>query len=205
MMRRFPRAKCFQPTLPVRGATPRFCVELLAHGISIHAPRAGSDFHDADYIKVTINFNPRSPCGERQRTAEELTHVNDFNPRSPCGERPKCVCLMQCRKYFNPRSPCGERQVDADALAEAQKISIHAPRAGSDYAKAKKIQRLINFNPRSPCGERPSKRTRKKQRCKFQSTLPVRGATEEVAELERAAADFNPRSPCGERQKLYQQ
>ena len=57
----------FQSTLPVWGATlvwqhwEEFC------GISIHAPRVGSDPEAlADFIK-DLDFNPRSPCGERQR------------------------------------------------------------------------------------------------------------------------------------------
>ena len=38
---------------------------------------------------VSVNFYPRSPCGERR--VEEVsgdTWARDFYPRSPCGERP---------------------------------------------------------------------------------------------------------------------
>ena len=79
------------------------------------------------------NFNPRSPCGERQPLrgtwewilrfqstlplwgATLLTHSSEteasyFNPRSPCGERPELQNILYTLKYdFNPRSPCGER------------------------------------------------------------------------------------------------
>ena len=34
-------------------------------------------------------------------------------------------------------------------------ISIHAPRAGSDYIFVASTEYSFNFNPRSPCGERP--------------------------------------------------
>ena len=34
--------------------------------ISIHAPRAGSDVFPKRWIHEAINFNPRSPCGERR-------------------------------------------------------------------------------------------------------------------------------------------
>ena len=56
--------------------------------ISIHAPRAGSDFGEIGILDKPVNFNPRSPCGERQgwRQKHWLTRKN-FNPRSPCGER----------------------------------------------------------------------------------------------------------------------
>ena len=36
------------------------------HEISIHAPRMGSDFSGFFIWFVGINFNPRSPDGERQ-------------------------------------------------------------------------------------------------------------------------------------------
>ena len=37
--------------------------------ISIHAPRAGSDLPSLTAITTRgFNFNPRSPCGERQLT-----------------------------------------------------------------------------------------------------------------------------------------
>ena len=38
-----------------------------AVGISIHAPRVGSDFTNSAIIGLLSNFNPRSPCGERQQ------------------------------------------------------------------------------------------------------------------------------------------
>ena len=36
------------------------------------------------------------------------------------------------KKNFNPRSPCGERPLGAKKYAYTYKISIHAPRVGSD-------------------------------------------------------------------------
>ena len=58
----------FQSTLPVRGATyRRQGVDPVAF-ISIHAPRAGSDPDSPARPRAPFNFNPRSPCGERQRT-----------------------------------------------------------------------------------------------------------------------------------------
>ena len=41
---------------------------------------------------------------------------------------------MACpRRYFNPRSPHGERLTFYEAITQNRKISIHAPRTGSDY------------------------------------------------------------------------
>ena len=57
------------------------------------------------------------------------------------------------------------------------RISIHAPRVGSDRLQQKHMQGGCYFNPRSPCGER--------------LFLLISGG---------GVNDFNPRSPCGERQ-----
>ena len=37
-----------------------------ASSISIHAPRVGSDYHCRERAGYCLNFNPRSPCGERR-------------------------------------------------------------------------------------------------------------------------------------------
>ena len=60
-----------------------------------------------------------------------------------------------------------------------RRISIHAPRTGSDGLLSSAQRRASNFNPRSPHGERPALRILKREN----------------------ASDFNPRSPHGERQK----
>ena len=57
-------------------------------GISIHAPHAGSDQVLNFHLSHLLNFNPRSPCGERLDYAAKILNPSDnFNPRSPCGER----------------------------------------------------------------------------------------------------------------------
>ena len=56
----------FQSTLPVRGATGYADEITRVFCISIHAPRAGSDFAPLAHGGCHYNFNPRSPCGERQ-------------------------------------------------------------------------------------------------------------------------------------------
>ena len=56
--------------------------------ISIHAPRVGSDQFMRGHASTGADFNPRSPCGERQwYTAGRGGKRGNFNPRSPCGER----------------------------------------------------------------------------------------------------------------------
>ena len=124
--------------------------------------------------------------------------IHDFNPRSPHGERRDRGRRSPPWSYFNPRSPHGERRTDADQWRQHDRISIHAPRMGSDPFLTCSISLLI-----------------------FQSTLPAWGATKPMRgwsvfigisihaprmgsdktweALKAADEDFNPRSPHGER------
>ena len=156
---------------------------LLYHqiGISIHAPRAGSD--SASFFKCDANsyFNPRSPCGERPALAVRLPvpEISIHAPRAGsdpltwngrtgytisihaprAGSDSRGICRTTALYHFNPRSPCGERLPRSDMLEAASFISIHAPRAGSDTMIALAIIKVKDFNPRSPCGERPHRCT----------------------------------------------
>ena len=193
--------------------------------ISIHAPRVGSDRSRPTPRRRLQNFNPRSPCGERQiRPAGRVPCPPNFNPRSPCGERQPPPPGLAGDGDFNPRSPCGERLHIREAVRPGRifqstlpvwgatgpapwvdfpkkVISIHAPRVGSDAA---------TLGPSNSSSG-------------FQSTLPVWGATQSrrvyrspkgiSIHAPRVGSDatgpgrpyggtyFNPRSPCGERQQ----
>ena len=105
------------------------------------------------------------------------------------------------------------------------KISIHAPRTGSDNVDSFKNLLLFHFNPRSPHGERPAtdcllhrhadfnprsphgERLENVPKLKwtalFQSTLPARGATEKPIDGQMTFLYFNPRSPHGERRNFH--
>ena len=176
MTRTFPSLHLFQSTLPVWGATVDRDFKDKSTGISIHAPRVGSDAITRRLAGTTGHFNPRSPCGERLVVSKCPPLHFDFNPRSPCGERQPAPSAGWCWRFdFNPRSPCGERL-----------IRLHFSGVKTD------------FNPRSPCGERRGDGDGEIGGNKFQSTLPVWGATP-WAPPRRGRWDFNPRSPCGER------
>ena len=80
----------------------------------------------------TMNFYPRSPCGERQTFIILPKKLNNFYPRSPCGERLHQGQHTEFYEHFYPRSPCGERRgFEVDGLLRVR-ISIHALLAESD-------------------------------------------------------------------------
>ena len=151
----FRRSWRFQSTLPARGATH------LLQPIGL----------------LYRNFNPRSPHGERRRRTAFYPRSRHFNPRSPHGERQGKRSFSVQAEYFNPRSPHGERRRRTRPEGFCPRISIHAPRTGSDAAARRRRQSRAYFNPRSPHGERPRHGSRADSPAAFQSTLPARGAT----------------------------
>ena len=72
---------------PLAGSDAHFNVTTVDPPISIHAPLAGSDPTCLRRTEKPLNFNPRSPCGERRCFCLGRIRRADFNPRSPCGER----------------------------------------------------------------------------------------------------------------------
>ena len=127
----------FQSTLPMRGATQMRLEDAISAGISIHAPHAGSDAPRRARFHAPSNFNPRSPCGERQIYRRGGGRISTyFTPRSPCGERPRRWRTVHADIYFNPRSPCGERRWQKKG-AQANGAVISTPRLPMRGATAK--------------------------------------------------------------------
>ena len=102
----------FQSTLPVGGATPVIVAETTRRGISIHAPRGGSDVRSQTIVRGTGHFNPRSPWGERLRGIRG--HI--------------------CAAGFQSTLPVGGATRPHPKNSTGMTISIHAPRGGSDVA-----------------------------------------------------------------------
>ena len=145
----------FQSTLPARGATSPDADGFHVRAISIHAPRTGSDMKYQRDVNIVINFNPRSPHGERRVTTFSGFGWMRFQSTLPArGATGLSRCPRVRASDFNPRSPHGERQPDLLVGHVAVLISIHAPRTGSDVAEMTESYTQSNFNPRSPHGER---------------------------------------------------
>ena len=103
-------------------------------GISIHAPREGSDRSVTHLFGPEIGISIHAPReGSDPRVpAVGVLFGAYFYPRSPRGERHKATQAAAEKRDFYPRSPRGERPQRAREVARAQNISIHAPREGSD-------------------------------------------------------------------------
>ena len=101
--------KSFNPRAPC-GARQFPLSEGSRGGVSIHAPRAGRDFHLCDNTDFPISFNPRAPCGAR--------HVGSSVGHQSFG--------------FQSTRPVRGATTPGSIGAYSKAVSIHAPRAGRD-------------------------------------------------------------------------
>ena len=167
----------FNPRSPQGERRPLLCHCTGDSGISIHAPRRGSDVVLNISVTINLNFNPRSPQGERPDGHTLETCSPQFQSTLPAGgatpERKKRWGLAS----FQSTLPAGGATLFHPDKVIWMGISIHAPRRGSDRHPRPGQPLLDYFNPRSPQGERRGGRKRKTPQLIFQSTLPAGGAT----------------------------
>ena len=100
----------FQSTLPAWGATVIAKWMMRLAGISIHAPRVGSDFLAAS-ADGTYTFQSTPPRGERHSSSTLSFHhllISIHAPRVGSDNKVRSA-QRSAGKHFNPRSPRGER------------------------------------------------------------------------------------------------
>ena len=126
-----PRLPGFQSTRPMRGATvPRGAV-LYHYFVSIHAPHAGRDGTEHDFV-IRFCVSIHAPHAGRDYHHQEDQGGKRVSIHAPhAGRDSICSC---------------QRMIEG--------VSIHAPHAGRDRALFGKILPVIGFNPRAPCGAR---------------------------------------------------
>ena len=77
----------FQSTLPVGGATIIPMEVILSESFQSTLPVGGATVSSRVLALAKIDFNPRSPWGERLIISCTVKGRYNFNPRSPWGER----------------------------------------------------------------------------------------------------------------------
>ena len=146
----------FQSTLPARGATFKGALAGIGSGISIHAPRTGSDGRLGGSPHRGVDFNPRSPHGERQVKARAVNQSKDISIHAPrTGSDQRGEDRHYYIRHFNPRSPHGERRHHHLRLGVYRRFQSTLPARGATDMGGEEV-----------C-----------KRGQFQSTLPARGAT----------------------------
>ena len=124
----------FQSTLPARGATNP-CQTAKHHQLLFQStlPARGATISRYGCTSKAINFNPRSPRGERLAREWAGNFSDKFQSTLPArGATSYTVKKLTDATNFNPRSPRGERPAQAPVKPLVALISIHAPREGSD-------------------------------------------------------------------------
>ena len=169
--------RLFQSTLPARGATGVPKCMMYRYAFQSTLPARGATW-------TTLSISPRrrfqSTLPARGATPQDIKTKNikaDFNPRSPHGERQNGFCTISAKPRISIHAPRTGSDPPFDYNRINAYISIHAPRTGSDSAPAFAPDAAEHFNPRSPHGERPEDDIEDSRLWVFQSTLPARGAT----------------------------
>ena len=102
-------------------------------GISIHAPRTGSDGFTTLMLCGCVNFNPRSPHGERRRPLYSFACSYLFQSTLPArGATCSCRCCFARAYLFQSTLPARGATAKRRISPCVPRISIHAPRTGSD-------------------------------------------------------------------------
>ena len=196
---------------PRTGSDECLCAEILDSDISTHAPRTGSDAVFSASVTVCSGFQPTLPArGATGGVPERHRAPLNFNPRSPHGERHGRVSRIALQVEFQPTLPARGATRRAHARKEDTifqptlpargatskppktsggfEISTHAPRTGSDGGVPERHRAPLNFNPRSPHGERHAASCRRTFVYIFQPTLPARGATRAASQSRQPPA-----------------
>ena len=101
-------------------------------GISIHAPRMGSDSETGRKRKIKRYFNPRPPHGERLKSSNPASSQAIFQSTPPAWGATQYSQRSRPSDTFQSTPPAwGATDLASDRICECF-ISIHAPRMGSD-------------------------------------------------------------------------
>ena len=188
----------------------------------IVASLAGRDQSRDDASRGRKHFNPRVPCGTRQKWRFCNGPARDFNPRVPCGTRPERdrLCLLRTCD-FNPRVPCGTRRVQIiqgdkdlapfqptrplrDATMEhvglyiGGGISTHASLAGRDLYMPR-LFCVFRISTHASLAGRDEMSTRGIKLKSISTHASLAGRDGGRCAHRRRRRHFNPRVPCGTR------
>ena len=194
-------AEGFQSTLPARGATVVNAFKTSRFSISIHAPRTGSDADFRTDRHCAEGFQSTLPARGATLTFMDSKATNIFQSTLPARGATANNGLLRFGYRISIHAPRTGSDQRGWRISPAQPISIHAPRTGSDPKTG--LARTIcgDFNPRSPHGERQGGFSVRTRPCHFNPRSP-HGERRSPSAPDQSSCHFNPRSPHGERHKL---
>ena len=125
----------FQSTLPVWGATSATSCTSIYDQFQSTLPVWGATVLSHDFQTTGLNFNPRSPCGERRILSHNRIADKLFQSTLPVWGATVALSTSGLVQSFQSTLP------------------VWGATLGGTFVQGKRAQ---YFNPRSPCGERPS-------------------------------------------------
>ena len=190
----------FQSTLPVWGATRKIKAAAdVIHEFQSTPPVWKATTAASQGRVAAKRFNPRPPCGERQRLRRRREPgylISIHAPRVRSDEKYRSDA--ESRSDFNPRSPGGKRRSRGRPPRSGGPISIHAPRGGRQ-AQAGGNQHNIKISIHAPVGGATSA-TRNQSPLPCISIHAPRMGSDQAGWAGPAPwRYFNSRSPYGER------
>ena len=168
----------FQSTHSLRSATIGREARSVHGNVSIHALLAECDISWGRFPRQKKGFNPRTPCGVRQkfmgdgavdRLFQSTHSLRSATPIIPFWPKPPLVSihalLAECDKktrrtmaqdgVFQSTHSLRSATHQVDATYFLDDVSIHALLAECDLRVDRKRLLVTGFNPRTPCGVRP--------------------------------------------------
>ena len=159
----------------------------------------GSDSCEIAPTSAAVYFYPRSPRGERQGHEPPPMNRRLFLSTLPAWGATR----TSWKQWTHTRISIHAPRVGSDRCKQAEihktTISIHAPRVGSDHSFADSAMRHFVFLSTLPAWGATGKLAANSIRLLFLSTLPAWGATTMQCGIRSSHFYFYPRSPRGER------
>ena len=151
-----PTHQRFQPTRPLRGTT--FPVWLVS--------------------KVLANFNPRAPCGARQRAGRGIRPLRGISTHAPlAGHDVKLTEDAAAEVKISTHAPLAGHDFHLEVVEGLCRISTHAPLAGHDSATVP-VPETIAISTHAPLAGHDRKGSSGLMSfITFQPTRPLRGTT----------------------------
>jgi hypothetical protein len=169
-------------------------------GVSIHAPRVGSDPACMVFDMFSPRFQSALPLRRVTLPTPLLTiGYPCFYSRYPRGERSNLFRNMYSHCIFQSPLPAWERLAQRILGFASPTFQSTLPEWERHRILADSVPDLVVSIDAPLRGATPSRMTLGYQARLFQSTLPARGATPSWGRRRRSCGSFNPRSSCGER------
>ena len=172
-------SSCISIHVPLAGHDVRSGTADRCTDISIHVPLAGHDPAGPARAAARQNFNPRAPCGARQRRMRELRRENEISIHVPLAGHDEWFKMSSsfCSEFQSTCPLRGTTQIPFSLIAIIVFQSTCPLRGTTLTAAMLQKYSKYDFNPRAPCGARHDFLHFIRQNRKFQSTCPLRGTT----------------------------